>query len=244
MADPTVPATLTPEQLDEYIDKKLGGAINAAFTARTATLEKKILEKMGTLLGEQLKAQLPELLKDVIPQPKPDDNQNSGKKQKDVELDSLRKQFTEMQQQLTESREAAARAEEKNRSAALQTLVTERLAAMGQITGTGAKLALLALTAAGRVGYGEGDESDRPVFRGDDGVTVDLDTGMKQWLKSDEAKFFQAPSGARGSGSRPSFTPPNGSGPVSREQATGNAMGYLAKALQNEFRGVDVTDEG
>ena len=150
--------------------------------------------------------------------------------------------MNEMATALQEQKEIAAREVAKSQKAQLDQLVTDRLGVLGKIDGTGARLALLALTASGRVGRGEGEDSDRAVFRGDDGVTVDLDTGLKQWLKTDEAKFFQAPSGARGSGSRPTQQPLGG-GPVSREVAQGNAMGYLAKALQNEFRGVDVVDD-
>lgn len=236
----TPPAGLTTEQLTEWMNENLGKVVNNMLSARLNTEFSKFEKKIGGSIGDTLKAQLPELLKGLAPAVQEPGEGGGGKKAKDVELDSLRRQMSEMQSQLQEQRDIAAREQQKNRTAQLEKLVTERLNDMGKIAGTGAKLALLALTAAGRVGYGEGDDADKAVFRGDDGVTVDLDTGLKQWLKTDEARFFQAPSATRGSGSRPGAPAP--SGPVTHERAQSNAMGYLAKALQSEFRGVDVVD--
>ena len=56
-----------------------------------------------------------------------------------------------------------------------------------------------------RVKFETDDEDDAPpIFRLDEQQSVDLKTGIKTWIKTDEGKFFLPPSGANGSGSRPS----------------------------------------
>ena len=224
--------TNTPETPATLSESRVHQLINSALASQKKELERKAKEDreaFSKMLDEKLGALKPA---------EPAAPGEGGKKAKDVELDSLRRQMQELQGQLQEQRDVAQRELQKNRTSQMHSVVQERLAEMGKITGTGAKLALMALTASGRVGYGEGDESEKLVYRGDDGVTVDLETGLKQWLKTEEAKYFQAPSGARGSGSRPGAAP---AGPATGNPMN-NAMGYLEKALRSEFRGVDQID--
>lgn len=224
------------EALPELIGQPVNAAIKSQLDTQTKRFEKQLRES-----SESIAKMLDEKLTTVKPPEGKEPPEGKGKK--DVELESIRRQMSEQATAHSALLQKLKEAEDQNRTTALHTLVTERLSALGQIVGTGARLALNHLSAIGRVGYDEdGDSPNRAVFRGEDGVTVDLDTGLKTWLKTDEAKFFQAPSGTRGSGSRPAQQPAT-SGPVTRDGALGNAMGYLAKALQSEFRGVDTVDE-
>jgi ribosomal protein S20 len=87
----------------------------------------------------------------------------------------------------------------------------------------------------GRVHYAE--DSDDLVFRDIDGTELDLPTGLKSWVKSDDGKHFLPPSGARGSGHTPGQGTRNPNGqPNSNEPS----MADLGLAIMREYSGVPV----
>jgi hypothetical protein len=237
MAGETPPGTqpgLSDEQKDE-INKLLGSTVNNMLTARLTSFEKKIAKDFGDIVGTTLSTKLPELLKDFKPTGgEGEGGGGGGKGKKDLELESLRKQFSEIQTQLNEQRQIADAEREKNRTTQLNQTVVERLGKFGQIQGVAAQMALGALTAFGRVGWGQDDDADKIVFKGDDGIVCDLDVGLKQWVKTDEAKIFMSPSGVRGSGSRPGGGDPRlGNGQkLTREQQAMYLQDALERALE------------
>jgi hypothetical protein len=195
------------EQIKGLITESIGPAVNNMFTARLATTEEKLVKKLEKQLGESFGKTLDDKLAGFKPAQDPPDDKGGGKGKKDVELESMRKTLENMQQQLQATQAESQAEKEKNRTIQLQQLVTEKLEKLGGIQGVAARMALGSLTAFNKVGWGTDEDTfgpDKLVFRNpDDGSVTDLDVGLKQWLKTDEAKIFQAPTGVRGSGSRP-----------------------------------------
>ena len=224
------------ETIKGLITESIGPAVNNMFTARLSTVEKKI-EKQLKETTEGFSKALDEKLAGFKPGQDPPDDKGGKSSKKDVEVETLRKQFADLQAQLMTSQQQAEAEREKNRQIQLSQTVTEKLERLGAIHGVAAKMALGSLTAFGRVGWGTDDDTfgpDKLVFRGDDGSITELDVGLKQWLKSDEAKIFQAPTNVRGSGSRPGGLDPRGAGggrptldhqKAIIEQALDNALG-------------------
>ena len=232
------------DALKDEITQMMGGVVNNMLTARLKTFEKQLHDKIGLSIGETLTKTLDEKLKDFKPAPS-DDEGKDGKKGKsggeNVELATLRKQLADMNSKVEMSERRANEERAKNRGAALEKYVATALSPHG-IEGARFRGAYAMLQQYGLVKYRDDDNDDLvfvdPVTREE----VDLSIGLKGWIKSEDAKLFMPPTGARGSGSRPGAAP-NGTGPVSREGAQANAMNYLAAAIKGEFGRVE-QDEG
>jgi hypothetical protein len=184
--------------------------VNRAITARNKDFEKKLEAKLGELTGgitKGLEAKLQELLtpkgeggEGEPPKPKGEgDPEKQKSPPKDPEVIALKSEVTKLKNAQAENERRVQAAEAKRRDVEMRQLVTERLAAHG-IDGVRAKHAIGYLVDASRSIVL--DESGGVSFRGPDGEPVDLESGIKSWVSTDEAKIYLPPRGTAGSGDR------------------------------------------
>ena len=79
---------------------------------------------------------------------------------------------------------------------------------------------------------GHDEETGEPVYHENEHSVVDLATGIRAWMKTEEAKIFLPPTGARGSGDRPGQGGPKTQTGASQE-ATDADIGLGLIALAN-----------
>ncbi len=177
----------------QYVTKEdLNDIVNRAITGHTGRLEK----RLGKSIAEAITA--------LRAQDAPEDDGDDD----DVDPDQPKakaKPNPQVQRQLTrhknelkalqdklESRDKAAR------DARLETAVTKSLGEAG-LNGRHLRGARAFLYQEGKVFL---DDDGSELFMADDGTELDLKEGMKEWLDSDDAKLYQPPRGASGSGDR------------------------------------------
>lgn len=224
----------SPEQI-EALNSLMGTTVNNIFTARLGTLEKKILEKTTASLGEALKTQLPELLKEFRPPPPAEDDKSGkggkGGRQDDVELQTLRKQLAENSKAIETANQRAAAAEARRREMDRQKTLGDQLAKAGITDAFKQELAIAFLDRRGRVAW-SGEEDDATLLWNDDlGTQVSFPEGFASWMKTDEAKHFLPPTGTKGAGSRPVAGSPNANQQLTPEQISRNLGEALERSL-------------
>lgn len=215
MADPATAGDFTEAQV-EKLQQLVAGVVNQAIAARDKQADKKRQADIDTIKQEFTKAL--EGVKPVPAEPTDGkDGKNKGGDKESVALQTLQRQLEE-QRARSDAFEAKANAERtQRRQVALSQTVSQALGVHG-IEGNRARAALALLKNDSRIGF-ETDDEDNIVFRGEDGLSVSLDVGLRQWAKSEEARVFLPPSNTRGSGSRPNGQSPGSS--LSKEEATG-----------------------
>jgi hypothetical protein len=213
---------LTQEQRDA-ISSMLGTTVSNMLTARLKSFETQLHTKMGENFGKLLE----DKLKEFKPAPPPDDPEPGGKGgKKDVALATMQKQLTDALTAMNEQKQLAAEATARFRSREIRDRVENALTAVGIPKGVHADAAFAFL----RDRIVDDAEGDRINFRDDSGEEVDIVTGLKGWVKTEPAKLFIPPSGARGAGTRPR----TGSGsddankPQTAEQVSRRVWGDLA----------------
>ncbi len=201
---------LTEDQKKDILDLLAEGAaereqalaktVNAAVTTHTkrleASLAKTIGEAIGSSLDEKIKAAIP-----APPEPKPGEGKPGDTKIEDSPVfKGLEKRLADLQKQNEQARAEATAAKAKGQDATLRQSLS---AALGKhsIVGDGANDATMILVdGQKRVAWSEDGET--LTFKEADGTTVDLETGVASWAKSDQAKRFLPPRGTQGSGDR------------------------------------------
>lgn len=182
--------------------------VNRAITARNKDFEKKLEAKLGELTGgiaKSLEAKLAELLPKTpaddtdAAKAKGEGDDKSKAPPKDPEVIALKSELTKIKNQMLESERRAQAEVAKRREVEMRQLVTEKLAAHG-IDGARAKHALGYLVDVAKTVVL--DESGNVSFRGSDGDPIDVETGIKSWVATDEAKIYLPPRGTTGSGDR------------------------------------------
>jgi hypothetical protein len=227
------PPGLSEEQLDKWVNEKLGATVNNMLTARLNKFSENFEKKIGTSIGDTLKAQLPDLLKDFKPPTTEEPEGKGGKKNKEVdpELATLRQQMATLHQKTVDAETRANALREKSRTQAIREQVRSLLGKAG-IDGDRFDAAYATLVHNGRIVAAEDPESDDAFFRDSAGVdAVALEVGLGSWLKTDQAKIFLPANGPRGSGSRPGTRPANGQ-PQTPEQIRANIAAELDRELQ------------
>jgi hypothetical protein len=231
-------------QLDS-IKQLVGGIVNSAIASRDKMSDKKRAEDRAGIQQDFAK-----LLDEKFAGLKPGDGDGDGKPGKggkgkeDGELAAVRKTLDEMRRQNEEISAREKRARDRIVDNTVRQSVYDTLGQHG-LDQARAKAAFAVFKLEDRLEAQVDDDSDSVavLFREDDGTHVPMADGIKRWMKSEAAKLYLPPTGARGAGSRPGKQEPTG-GPVSRDQAMANGMNYLAKALKNEgIVGYAPTDE-
>lgn len=199
------PAYVTEEQLQ------------SALTSRFRTFEQKLdkaladgLGGIGTRLRDELAALLPkpEARTDggVPPTTDASAGGSAAPAPPSPELKKLQDQISVLTKQAEDARSERDAERARSRDAQLRQRVTEALSSVG-IEGVRARHALgLLVDAERRVRWAEG--GDDIVFRTDTHDDLDLSAGIREWLKTDDAKLYLPPRGAAGSGDRPGARPP------------------------------------
>ena len=217
---------------DELVDRlapKIHALINSALASHNKQADKKRAEDRTAL--EQSFAKL---LEDKLPkapaEPEPTEGGKGGKgKEKDnAELATLRKQMETLAAKSEAAERRAAQLREQSRNTTIRENARKFLEAAG-IVGDRFDAAYAALAYNGKIKPSEDIDSDDAFFVDHTGE-MSLEVGLGAWLKTEQAKIYLPPSGARGSGSRPSSGLPAGQKP-SQEQIRAN----LAAALEREL---------
>lgn len=174
--------------------------LNRAMTSRFSAFEKKFEKTTGDLvttvtgkLDELIGTKLSELTKKTEPPKAPQTPAESP------EMKAMQKQLAEVQQQLAKANQEKEAERAAARDQSLRSTLQQQLTASG-ITGAGLRAAMhLLVDGEKRIRFE--DDSDRILFKGDDG-DLPLADGLKSWLKTDDAKIFLPPRGTQGSGDR------------------------------------------
>ncbi len=226
-----------PNAADEALLERLGPRIHSLINSALASHNKQA-DKKREQERTDLQAAFAKMLDEKFQALKPADDPADGKKEKDgkrgdnVEIQTMRKELADLRQRAESAEQERQKEREKNRSMSLRTEATRELEKHG-VSGNHARIALSAFLQEGRVGYesdlGEGDR-DALLFRSDDGTWVDLNVGLKSWVKTPDAKIFLPPAGAAGSGSRPPArdgNPPQKLSPEEQRRGLGEALNRL-----------------
>lgn len=229
------PAAFTPEQL-EQISQVAAQVVNSGFTARSKKLKEDIVAEFGKSL-EPLTRRLEDMANAA-----PAAKSAKGGKGKDDPDDgapdpktaSMQRQLDEMKNLLEDRERKIADADARQRAQSLRQSLTRTLSENGFTDPLRNEDAVDLLLARGQVKH---DDDGNAVFVENEHSVLDLPTGIKAWAKSDRAKNFLPPTGARGSGDRPvqgGAGNKQGQGP---QEVTATTLGL---ALLNELGGTPV----
>lgn len=174
--------------------------LNRAITSRFNEFHKKIEKGLETALGG-VTAKLEELTKQPPPGMPP--GQGSGDGARTIEdhpiVKGLQKQLGDLTKNLETAKAERDAEKQTTREIALRQKVGEALTAGGVDPKFVKQAVGYLVDAEKRVRFAE--DSDELVFR--DGTTdFDFGTGVKTWLKGDEAKIYMPARGTQGSGDR------------------------------------------
>jgi hypothetical protein len=192
------------DSLSETQLQQVAEIVNKAISKRTKGLDEKVLTKVGEQLGEFKDAVTTSVGELLDQRQQSDDGKGKdGKGGSDAIKDhpdfkGLQKQLSKVEAALEQSQAEAKQKDQEARGATLRQKLAEALGTH-KIEGTNAAHAVGHLVdSTKRVRY----EDDSVVFVDEDGDTVDLKTGLADWVKSSDAKLYQSPTGASGSGTR------------------------------------------
>lgn len=150
----------------------------------------------------------------------------------DPKLNSLQRELKELRAE-NEAAKKERDAEKSARAAmALRQRLAEELGVHGITEPARVKGATALLLSANQVRY---DDDGQIVFAESENSLLDLPTGIKAWAKTDDAKIYMPPSGARGSGDRGGA----GGKPPPSPQGEPSATD-IGLALVKEFGGISV----
>jgi hypothetical protein len=208
-------------------EEQLQAALTTRFRAFEQRLDKALTDGLGTV-GTRLREELAALLPKTEPKSAEGETQKpegggapSGAgghpQQPSPELRKLQEQITVLTRQAEEARGERDAERDRARDSQLRQRVTEALSGVG-IEGVRARHALgLLVDAERRVHWS--DDGESILFRTDAHDELDLTSGVREWLKTEDAKLYLPPRGAAGSGDRPGAHPPptrQPAGPVDR----------------------------
>lgn len=227
------PSALTADQ----VERIAATVLNNSLTARLKTFEKQLHEKIAETVTSTVTKSLEAAL------PKGGEGKKGKKDGDGNEADPDSPAFKSMQRQLQEQatqlqkitqERDAERA--KTRDISLRQKLAEELGKHGITNQTQQKLAMALLVDGDkRVSFAE--DSDDIVFRESNGDLLDLSTGLKGWVKTDEGKHLLPPTGARGSGDR---TVPGTRNANGQQQSEQQAMAEFGASLIANFGGIPV----
>lgn len=203
--------------------EELNKAITARFTDHQKKLEKHLETFSGTLTGK-----LEELLKSV-PAPKSTDTADPPKSASESpEFKGLMKQMEEIKRENLKIQQERDAERTKSKDATLRQQLSDALIKNGVDANRVKHAVGILVDSEKRVRFEEDGESI--VFKDDDNTDVDLTTGIKSWVKSDDGKFYLPPRGVNGSGDRGAGRAPN-----IRNDSKAPTAESLGMALLEEF---------
>jgi hypothetical protein len=178
--------------------------LNRAISARLGDFGKKIEKSISESLATTLTAKLDELKASITAPGTGDGTSKDPPKGGDVEnsplVKGLQKQLDDQKAAVLAMKNERDAEKARSRDQVLRTKLSEDLT-RGGIDPTRVRQAVgILVDVEKRVRFAD-DEGDELVFKDTTG-DVDLATGLKGWLKSDDAKIFLPPRGTQGSGDR------------------------------------------
>jgi hypothetical protein len=215
---------------EEAVARIAAQVVNGAWTARGKKLREEITADFNKGL-EGITKQLADM--------NAGNGEGKGRKGRTEGGDELDPKMKGLERQLAEQKaehdrlmsELAAEKQQRKDGALRQTLA-EELAKSGITDPTRQRIATAHLLSQGLVVHGE---DGSPLYAESADSHLDLATGIKAWSKSEEAKIFLPPTGARGSGDRPVQ-----GGPKSQANGSEPTATDLGLALVREFGGIPV----
>lgn len=205
----------------KYITSEdLNRAITARFGAFEGKMNKAMKESFDSF-GTAFTSKFDDLLK-ALPVAKPPE----GEPHKPPPIEEhplfrgLQKQIADLSQK-AEAAEAQATAEKaRSKEVALRQNVSDLLLKSGVDAAKVRHAVGFLIDTEKRIKLSE--EDDSVLFVGEDNQTVDISSGLKSWLKTDDAKTYLPPRGTTGSGARPGGTasPAKGKAPPLGELLT------------------------
>lgn len=169
----------TKEQPAYVTMEQLNSVLNSALSNRSKSFSKELSE-LKTLLTQSVQPK-----EEIKEDPTPNKN----------EIYKQLKEYKDLVDQLKKERDEH---KSKSKSDRLNSSVKETLTKFG-VQSNQLKAALAVLKEDGFLGYDEDDE-DRLVFKSGHEV-VDIQEGLKSWLKSEDGKVFSPSKNPKGSGS-------------------------------------------
>jgi hypothetical protein len=203
-ADPPKPAEPAPGYVTE---EQLQTALTARFRAFEQKLDKALTDGLGSV-GTKLRDELAALLPKPEPTPEAEGNrvERNGESEPTPELRKLQDQIAQLTKQAEDARSERDAERARARDSLLRQRVTDALSGVG-IEGVRARHALgLLVDAERRVRWA--DDGASILFRTDSHDELELGPGVREWLKTEDAKLYLPARGALGSGDRPGAQPP------------------------------------
>lgn len=217
-----------------YVTKdELNELMNRAMTSRFADFQKKLVKEVETSLAP-IATKLEEIGKQQSAPPQTSTTTEGKAIEEHPLVKGLQKQLGEAMKAVESLRDERDTEKRNARSTRLRQSVTEALTKGGVAAKHLENAVGWLLDSKKRVRFTD-DESESLTFREDAGE-VDFATGLKGWLKSDEAKIYLAATGTQGSGDRGGTKgPANGQQPMTAGRALlGMAMNAINGGAQQE----------
>lgn len=208
-------------------DPKLSELVNRAITARFSAFEKKISQQVTEAVNG-LFPKLDELVQTKLQTTSPTAPPDPKSVEESPHVKGLQKRLAELEEQGRKFREERDAERHRARDAALRQRLSDELAKHGVDSKYVRQAVGFLVDAEKRVRW-QDDEGEALVFRDADGSELDLSTGLRSWVKTDDAKIYQPPRGASGSGDRGGGVAPK------TMQSAGIKRGDIGRALLSEL---------
>ncbi len=218
---PGASASLTADQIVDIVSE----VVNKAITARSKSTDSKV-EKALSEFSKQFETRFSELNKEktvASGEPKVEDA---------PAYKGMQKQLSDLQSKLESAENAKAAERLRGREKDLRARVADDLIKNG-VDPTRVRHAVGLLIDADKKVRHVDDDTDEVVFTDSDDQEVDYKTGLKSWLKSDDAKIYMAARGTTGTGSQRSPGQNSSKNNSNNGESAENAMLRIAELYKN-----------
>lgn len=199
--------------------------LNRAITARLKDFEKK-LEKQSSELSTSITSKMEEMLTALKPPAPPDPKGQVPVNPLDhPEVRGMKRQLQVLEEQALQLKAERDAEHARNRESTLRNKLREELS-RSEVDAKRLQHAVGILVDAEKRVRWSGD-GDSIVFVDSDGSELDLSSGVKSWVRSDEGKLFLPPRGTSGTGGRA----PGGKGNIQNGVDRGSVAGRLSEII-------------
>ena len=199
--------------LNETMLAAVNAAVNSAITAR--------LKKSNAAIDAKLSQLTEAIAKLGEPKAPADGGDPADKSKPDPVIVGLQRQIEALKADTETAKGEAAAERNKARTTALRSRLTDELVKGGMDAARARHAVGFLVDVERRVKYAE--DGDELLFV-DKNEDVDFATGLKGWLKSDDAKIYLPARGASGSGDRGAGSPPRRNDPAPDRSAIASAL--------------------
>ena len=225
---PTAEEIQAQKDQEEARDADLQTRIHGAAATHVKKLREGLVKEIAASFTSEI-ASLKEELASLKAAPAKEAEKPSAHAVDSPEFKGLQKQIAELKAENEKSRASQHAADARSRDIALRQKLGEELSKHG-VDAARARHAVGYLVDANKQ-VRWSDDGETAVFRDADNQEIDLSTGLKSWVKSDDGKLYLPPRGASGSGDRGGGNPAGGVKPNTIQR------GDLGRALLASFGG-------